>query len=102
MSFVPLNPRPLLQSLINDDVTIRLKWNETEYTGKLVSVDSYMNLQLSGAEEYVGGKHQGGLGMVFIRYVNFYTGLEERLRRGFGRSKNSWRGQRAGDHGNQA
>ncbi|KAI4797526.1 hypothetical protein E4T45_11784, partial [Aureobasidium sp. EXF-8846] len=75
MSFVPLNPRPMLQSLfvhphpprfssqsqssfkpsVSDEVRIRLKWGQ-EYTGLLVSVDSYMNIQLSNAEEWIDGK----------------------------------------------
>lgn len=59
----------MLQSLVNDEVTIRLKWGGTEYTGRLVSVDSYMNVQLSGAEEWIEGKSQGTLGQVLIRYV---------------------------------
>ncbi|KAK0277540.1 hypothetical protein LTR35_009942 [Friedmanniomyces endolithicus] len=67
MTFVPLNPRPMLQSLVNEEVLIRLKWGQTEYTGRLVSVDSYMNVQLSGAEEWVGGKNAGTLGQVLIR-----------------------------------
>ena len=52
---------------------MRLKWNETEYKGRLVSIDSYMNLQLSGAQEYVNQKHTGSLGEVLIRckYVVF-------------------------------
>lgn len=35
-SFVPVNPRPFLQDLVNKDVIVRLKWNETEYKGRLV------------------------------------------------------------------
>ncbi|KAK1017153.1 hypothetical protein LTR54_002529 [Friedmanniomyces endolithicus] len=70
MTFVPLNPRPMLQSLVNEEVLIRLKWGQTEYTGRLVSVDSYMNVQLSGAEEWVGGKNAGTLGQVLIRCNN--------------------------------
>ncbi|KAI4096965.1 MAG: hypothetical protein LQ344_000768 [Seirophora lacunosa] len=66
--FVPLNPRPMLQSLVNEPVTIRLKWGATEYTGRLVSVDSYMNVQLAGTEEFVDGKSTGMLGQVLIRY----------------------------------
>jgi len=65
----------MLQSLVNDDVTIRLKWGGTEYTGRLVSVDSYMNVQLSGAEEWIEGRSQGTLGQVLIRYVGFLLGL---------------------------
>ncbi|KAL1587987.1 hypothetical protein WHR41_03330 [Cladosporium halotolerans] len=67
---VPLNPRPMLQSLVDSDVRIRLKWGATEYTGRLVSVDSYMNVQLSGAEEWIDGRSQGMLGQVLIRCNN--------------------------------
>jgi len=70
MSFVPLNPRPMLQGLVNDEVVIRLKWNNTEYRGRLVSVDSYMNVQLSGTEEFIDGNSQGTLGQVLIRCNN--------------------------------
>ncbi|KAL1304047.1 hypothetical protein AAFC00_000484 [Neodothiora populina] len=70
MSFVPLNPRPMLQSLVNEEVRIRLKWGTSEYTGLLVSVDSYMNIQLSNAEEYMDGKSTGSLGQVLIRCNN--------------------------------
>ena len=48
---------------------MRLKWGQTEYKGTLVSVDSYMNLQLSGTEEFVDGKSTGSLGQVLIRCV---------------------------------
>jgi len=33
-----------------------------------VSADSYMNIQLSGTEEFVDGKSTGSLGQVLIRY----------------------------------
>ena len=65
-----MNPRPMLQSLVDNDVRIRLKWGQTEYTGRLVSVDSYMNVQLSGAIEWIDGKNQGTLGQVLIRCNN--------------------------------
>lgn len=67
MSFAPVNPRPMLQGLINKPIFVRLKWGETEYKGTLVSVDSYMNLQLDGAEEYISDKSTGTLGSVLIR-----------------------------------
>ncbi|KZF19462.1 small nuclear ribonucleo protein SmF [Xylona heveae TC161] len=70
MSFIPLNPRPMLQNLVNDDVIVRLKWGQTEYKGRLVSVDSYMNIQLSGTEEFIDGKSTGTLGEVLIRCNN--------------------------------
>ena len=37
-------------------------------TGALVSVDSYMNLQLVNTEEFIDAKFQGNLGEVLIRY----------------------------------
>jgi small nuclear ribonucleoprotein F len=55
---------------INEDVIIRLKWGNTEYHGRLVSVDSYMNFQLSGTEEFIDGKSTGSLGQVLIRCNN--------------------------------
>jgi len=41
-----------------------------EYRGTLVSADSYMNFQLSGAEEWVDGALQGELGDILIRCNN--------------------------------
>ncbi|KAK7536477.1 small nuclear ribonucleoprotein SmF [Phyllosticta citribraziliensis] len=69
-AFVPLNPRPLLVSLVGKEVRIKLKWGNTEYTGGLVSADSYMNLQLANTEEYIDGKSTGTLGQVLIRCNN--------------------------------
>ncbi|KAL9085046.1 MAG: hypothetical protein Q9165_007787 [Trypethelium subeluteriae] len=69
-SVVPLNPRPMLQSLVNNEVLVRLKWGEDEYTGRLVSVDAFMNLQLAGTEEWKDGKNTGTLGQVLIRCVH--------------------------------
>ena len=48
---------------------MRLKWGQTEYKGRLISVDSYMNIQLSNTEEFIDGKSTGTLGQVLIRYV---------------------------------
>ena len=41
---------------------------EPIFAGALVSVDSYMNLQLVNTEEYIDSKLQGLLGEVLIRY----------------------------------
>ena len=57
----------MLQELVNKDVIVRLKWAETEYKGRLVSTDSYFNLQLAGAEEYIADKLTGQLGQILIR-----------------------------------
>jgi small nuclear ribonucleoprotein (snRNP)-like protein len=94
---MPINPRPMLQNLyvprpshtffhdhhgplrkilltcdchrVNEEVIIRLKWGQTEYKGRLVSIDSYMNIQLSGAEEWIDQQMTSVLGQVLIRCV---------------------------------
>ena len=48
---------------------IKLKWG-MEYKGYLVSVDSYMNLQLASTEEWIDGAFSGNLGEVLIRCNN--------------------------------
>lgn len=68
--FVPINPKPFLQDLINQQVVVRLKWDRTEYIGLLISVDSYMNVQLAKTEEFIDGKSTGTLGEVMIRCNN--------------------------------
>lgn len=55
---MPINPKPLLNSLVGKPVICKLKWGH-EYKGYLVSVDTYMNLQLDGAEEFVDGNFTG-------------------------------------------
>lgn len=59
----------MLKALVGQAVSVRLKWSETEYRGTLVSIDSYMNLQLSDTEEFIDDKPKGSLGQVLIRYV---------------------------------
>ena len=73
---VALNPRPFLFDLTGRPVVVRLKWN-SEYRGTLASVDSYMNIQLSGCEEFSAGESCGLLGDVLIRCNNvlFVRGL---------------------------
>eukprot|EP00054_Salpingoeca_dolichothecata_P037404 m.10812 g.10812 ORF g.10812 m.10812 type:complete len:81 (+) comp7493_c0_seq1:247-489(+) len=41
-----------------------------EYKGVLLSMDSYMNLQLANAEEFIDGAHSGNLGEILIRCNN--------------------------------
>ncbi len=45
VQFVPVNPTPFLNELAGKAVIVKLKWG-MEYRGFLVSVDSYMNLQV--------------------------------------------------------
>lgn len=48
-----------------------MKWHGMEYRGTLVSVDSYMNLQLAGTREIIDGVMQEGtLGDFVIRCNN--------------------------------
>lgn len=68
-AFVPVNPKPFLNDLTGKQVIVKLKWG-MEYKGYLVSVDSYMNLQLASTEEYIDGQFQGNLGEVLIRCNN--------------------------------
>ncbi len=50
-----------------------------EYKGYLVSVDSYMNLQLANTEEFIDGQSVGMLGEVLIRCNNvlYMRGAQE-------------------------
>jgi small nuclear ribonucleoprotein F len=64
-----LNPRPFLGELVGKDIIVRLKWGQ-EYRGRLVSLDSYLNFQLSEAEEWMEGECAGALGDVMIRCNN--------------------------------
>ncbi|NWX85072.1 RUXF protein, partial [Nothoprocta ornata] len=89
---LPLNPKPFLNGLTGKPVMVKLKWG-MEYKGYLVSVDGYMNMQVSGGagraarqlvrgarangaarvpqlantEEYIDGALSGHLGEVLIR-----------------------------------
>ncbi|GFE53775.1 small nuclear ribonucleoprotein [Babesia ovis] len=70
----PLNPKPFLVNLVGQNVFVKLKWG-MEYKdampGFLKSFDSYMNLELDGAEEWENGVMKGALGgTVLIRCNN--------------------------------
>ncbi|GJJ73348.1 small nuclear ribonucleoprotein F [Entomortierella parvispora] len=77
-TFVPVNPKPFLNDLTGKAVMVKLKWGQ-EYKGFLVSVDSYMNLQLANTEEFVDGTSAGTLGEVLIRCNNvlYVRGIDE-------------------------
>ncbi|KAF0698796.1 Aste57867_10585 [Aphanomyces stellatus] len=74
-----LNPKPFLAGLTGKAVVVKLKWG-MEYQGFLVSVDSYMNLQLANTDEYVNGNNTGHLGEVLIRCNNvlYVRGVPEK------------------------
>lgn len=73
--------RPLttLQKNTNKSVIVRLK-NDVEYKGKIVSVDSYMNLIMTDAEEIRDGKTVEKYGRVILRGNNvLFIKLENEL-----------------------
>ncbi|ODV61780.1 mRNA splicing protein SMX3, partial [Ascoidea rubescens DSM 1968] len=59
-----------MKSLVNKQVVVRLKWNNTEYKGLLLAVDGYMNLKIDDAYEYINGENKGRIGEIFIRCNN--------------------------------
>ena len=73
--------RPLttLQKNTKKSVTVRLK-NDVEYKGKIVNVDSYMNLIMSDAEEVKDGKTVEKYGRGILRGNNvLFIKLEDEL-----------------------
>ena len=73
--------RPLttLQKTTNKSVIVRLK-NDVEYKGKIVNVDSYMNLIMTDAEELRNGKTVEKFGRVILRGNNvLFIKLENEL-----------------------
>jgi small nuclear ribonucleoprotein len=73
--------RPLttLQKNINKNVLVRLK-NDVEYKGKILNVDSYMNLIMTDAEELHNGKAVEKFGRVILRGNNvLFIKLENEL-----------------------
>ena len=73
--------RPLttLQKNVKKNVIVRLK-NDIEYKGKMINVDSYMNLIMSDAEEVKDGKTVEKYGRVILRGNNvLFIKLEDEL-----------------------
>ena len=73
--------RPLttLQKNTKKNVVVRLK-NDIEYKGKMVNVDSYMNLIMTDAEELKDGKTTEKFGRVILRGNNvLFIKLENEL-----------------------
>ncbi|GJX75046.1 probable small nuclear ribonucleoprotein F [Tanacetum coccineum] len=81
MATVPVNPKPFLNNLNGKPVIVKLN-RGMEYKGYLVSVDSYMNLQVANSEEYVDGQFTGSLGEILIRCNNvLYMQVYERMKK---------------------
>lgn len=77
---VAVNPKPYLHGLVDKPVVVRLKWGRTEYHGRLISTDSYMNLQLKQADEIIDGVNNGTLNDIFIRCNNIMWVAPGRLK----------------------
>ncbi|KAL4331419.1 hypothetical protein AHAS_Ahas13G0498200 [Arachis hypogaea] len=52
------------------DLLLQWRGYGLSFPGYLVSVDSYMNLQLANTEEYIEGQFTGNLGEILIRCNN--------------------------------
>ena len=73
------SPLTTLQKNINKNVLVRLK-NDVEYKGKILNVDSYMNLIMTDAEELHNGKTVEKFGRVILRGNNvLFIKLENEL-----------------------
>ncbi|CAI9831701.1 MAG: U6 snRNA-associated Sm-like protein LSm6 [Nitrosopumilus sp.] len=72
-------PLTILQKSTKKRVTVRLK-NEVEYKGKIDSVDQYMNLIMTDAEESRGERTLANYGRVIVRGNNvLFIRLEREL-----------------------
>ena len=72
-------PLTILQKNTKKNVIVRLK-NDVEYKGKIVNVDSYMNLIMTDAEELKDGKPVEKYGRVILRGNNvLFIKLENEL-----------------------
>ena len=72
-------PLTMLQKHTKKNVIVRLK-NDIEYKGRMINVDSYMNLIMSDAEELKDGKTTEKFGKVILRGNNvLFIKLENEL-----------------------
>ena len=72
-------PLTMLQKHTKKNVIVRLK-NDIEYKGRMINVDSYMNLIMSDAEELKDGKTVEKYGRVILRGNNvLFIKLENEL-----------------------
>ena len=72
-------PLTTLQKNTKKTVIVRLK-NDVEYKGRIVNVDSYMNLIMADAEELKDGKTVEKYGRIILRGNNvLFIKLENEL-----------------------
>lgn len=64
-------PNKFLESLLQTQVVVKLKWENIEFLGTLLSFDERMNIHLGEAHEYVSGETiDGASGDIIIRCNN--------------------------------
>lgn len=63
-------PQKFMDSLLNKEIVIKLKWENIEYVGTLISFDERMNIHLAETSEYVNGKTEGVMGDIVLRCNN--------------------------------
>lgn len=62
-----LLPTHFLVSLYGENVEVHLKFNDSVYKGRLLSIDDYFNLRLQDTVEVIKDKETGKIGDCFIR-----------------------------------
>ena len=65
----PQRPLTTLMKRISSNVIVKLK-NGIEYRGRMIKCDSYMNIILEGASEFLNSTCVANYGDVFIRGNN--------------------------------
>lgn len=77
------SPADFLKLVIGGNVVVKLH-SGTDYYGRLVCLDGYMNIAMCEAEEWLGGVRMRKYGDTFIRgnngklyYIEFYTPSSE-------------------------
>jgi small nuclear ribonucleoprotein (snRNP)-like protein len=63
-------PNKRIQSLVGRRVHVEMKGERSVLEGVLTSVDDYLNLHLSGANEFENGEKRRLLGSVIVRGNN--------------------------------
>ncbi|MEA2075054.1 MAG: LSM domain-containing protein [Euryarchaeota archaeon] len=63
-------PNKKVQSLVGKEIHVEMKGEQCVLEGVLTSVDDYLNLHLSGANEILKGEKKRSLGSVILRGNN--------------------------------
>ncbi len=63
-------PNKKVQSLVGREIHVEMKGEQCVLEGMLTSVDDYLNLHLSGANEILEGEKKRSLGSVVLRGNN--------------------------------